>query len=198
MIVTTLERIQSHSLCLEWWDKLLKGLGKTIPDNDPLPFARIVEIIGLSGALWCCRAEPQYDKAWRLFAVFCARQEQHLMTDQRSISALDVAEAYANGLATDYELGAAWVKALAATRDMAWDVEWITKRCATQDEAVHYAARNAAWFATCAVAKSAAQSVEWFVTDELEHPVQKKEFLRIVTTEPEQTVQEKKFLRFVD
>ena len=32
------------------------------------------------------------DKELRLFAVFAARQVQHLMTDSRSIAALDVAE----------------------------------------------------------------------------------------------------------
>ena len=40
------------------------------------------------------------DKTLRLFAVGCARKVQHLMKDQRSIDALDVAERYANGNAT--------------------------------------------------------------------------------------------------
>jgi len=43
----------------------------------------------------------------RLFAVECARSVQHLMTDQRSIDALDVAERFADGLATQVELAAA-------------------------------------------------------------------------------------------
>ena len=63
------------------------------------------------------------DKELRLFAVSSARQVQHLMTDQRSIDALDVAERYANGEATDEELAAAWDTArdaaLAAARDAA-------------------------------------------------------------------------------
>jgi len=55
------------------------------------------------------------DKELRLFAVWCARQVQHLMTDERSINALDVAERHANGCETDEELtaagGAAWAAA---------------------------------------------------------------------------------------
>jgi hypothetical protein len=39
------------------------------------------------------------------------------MTDERSIKALDVSERYANGLATDEELAAAW----AAASDAAWE-----------------------------------------------------------------------------
>lgn len=61
------------------------------------------------------------DKTLRLFAVRCARQVQHLMKDQRSINALDVAEKYANGLATYEELAAAGV---------AWDAERYAERVA--------------------------------------------------------------------
>ena len=48
------------------------------------------------------------DKDLRLFAVWSARQVQHLMKDQRSIDALDVAERFAHGNATREELAAAW------------------------------------------------------------------------------------------
>ena len=39
-----------------------------------------------------------------LFAVRCARRVQHLMTDPRSIAALDIAERHAKGEATRFEL----------------------------------------------------------------------------------------------
>ena len=113
-ITTTLNRIRAHSPCQAGWSKLLAGLGKTSGDDEPLPFARIVEINNLEDALWCCRVEPQHAKKWRLFAVWCARQVQHLMTDPRSIAALDVAERNANGLASDEELAAAGTAAWAA------------------------------------------------------------------------------------
>ncbi len=59
------------------------------------------------------------DRELRLFAVWCARQVQHLLTDPRSINAIDVAERYANGEATDEELAAAWDAAIAAARSAA-------------------------------------------------------------------------------
>ena len=61
------------------------------------------------------------DRELRLIAVKCARQVQHLMKDERSINALDVAERFANGEATQEELNAAgdaaraaWAAAMAA------------------------------------------------------------------------------------
>ena len=44
------------------------------------------------------------DSTLRRYAVWCARQVQHLMTDPRSIAALDVAERRADGRATCDEL----------------------------------------------------------------------------------------------
>ena len=114
MITTTLNRIRAHGPCADGWQNLLAGLGKTAADDEPLPFARILEINGIVDALWCCRAEPQYAPEWRLFAVWCARQVQHLMTDPRSIAALNVAERHAQGQATDQELAAAAAAAWAA------------------------------------------------------------------------------------
>jgi len=54
------------------------------------------------------------DRELRKFAVWCARQVQHLMTDPRSVAALDVAERHAEGLATDEELAAARAAGVAA------------------------------------------------------------------------------------
>ena len=118
---TTLNHIRAHGPCEGGWQKLLKGLGKTQADDDLLPYARIVEINGLDDALWCCEVEPKYDATWRLFAVWCARQVQHLMQDPRSLAALDVAERFARGEATKQELAAARDAAGAAAGDAAGD-----------------------------------------------------------------------------
>ena len=162
MITTTLNRIREHSPCAEGWEKLLKHLGKTKADDEPLPFSVILESNGLDDALWCCRAEPQYAREWRLYAVWCARQVQHLMTDQRSLDALDIAECYANGHATDAELETAWAAAWAAAWD-AGDAAWAAARAA---------AEAAAW--------DAAVYAGWAAGDAA-RDAQTIEFLRVIT-----------------
>ena len=137
-ITTTLNRIRAYHLCREGWEKLLAGLGKSKADDEPLPFARIVEINGLDDALWCCRAEPDRAKEWRLFAVWCARQVQHLMTDPRSITALDVAERYAHGRATDEELSTAGDAARDAAWAAAWAADWAAGAADWAAGAVYY------------------------------------------------------------
>lgn len=115
-ITTTLNRIRAHGPCADGWEKLLAHLGKTKADDDPLPYAVIARANGIDDALWACRADPDQWKTWRLFAVWCGRQIEHLMPDERSREALTVAERHANGLATDDELAAA----RASARDAAW------------------------------------------------------------------------------
>lgn len=114
MICTTLNKIRDHDPCCEGWEKLLKHLGKTKADDAPLPLVTILDSNGLDDCLWCLRSVPEHDREWRLFAVWCARQAQHLMTDPRSREALDVAEAFANGKATTEDLKAAYDAADAA------------------------------------------------------------------------------------
>ena len=124
MLTTTLNKIRKHAPCADGWVKLLKHLGKTEADDEPLPFRVILDSNGLDDTLWCCRTTPEYNKEWRLFAVWCARQVQHLMMDNRSLTALDVAERYANGQATEAELSAARAAAWDAARAAAWDAAW--------------------------------------------------------------------------
>ena len=138
---TTLNAIREHGPCEDGWRKLLRHLGKTQADDEPLSIATILDSNGLDDALWCLRAVTGHDRELRLYAVWCARQVQHLMTDPRSIAALDVAERHADGLATDDELAAAWAAAWAA-RAAAWD-------------AARAAARAAAWAAGVAARAAA-------------------------------------------
>ena len=167
-ITTTLNRIRAHKPCEDGWRKLLAGLGKTEADDEPLHYARIVEINGINDAIWACRVEPQYAKEWRLFAVWCASQVKHLMTDGRSLEALNVAERYANGQATDEELraaraaardaalDAAWYAALDAARDAAWLAAWDAAL-----DAAWLAAREDAWAAARDAASDAASDAAW-------------------------------------
>ena len=81
-------------------------------------------------------AVPAEDRVWivtgflddrtnRLFAVWCARNALSLIDnpDPRSIAACDIAERYANGVATNYELAAARYAAWYAAGDAAWDAQ---------------------------------------------------------------------------
>ena len=99
------------------------------------------------------------DKQYRLIAVKCARRVQHRMKDQRSIDALDVAERYANGQATDDELKAAWAAAWAAWEAAAWEAAaWAAAAWAAW-EAAAWAAREAAEWAAWEAAEWAAVGV---------------------------------------
>ena len=168
MICTTLNRIREHDPCVEGWKKLLRHLGKTEADDEPLPFSVIVESNGMENALWACRTVPEHDREWRLFAVWCARQVQHLITDQRSHDAINVAERFALGAATKNELDAAFEAAWSAARGAAFDAArgatWSAAWSAAQD-----AAQDAAWFAAFDAARGAARSA------------QTAQFLRVVT-----------------
>ena len=149
---TTLNKIREKSPCTNGWKKLLAHLGKTQADDEPLSLITILDSNGLADALWCLRAVEGYDREIRLYTVWCARQVQHLMTDKRSLDALDVAERYANGLTTEYELDIA----RDAARDVAWDAQWDM-----QWEAACAAQWAAAKDAACAAARHAAGAARW-------------------------------------
>ena len=163
---TTLNKIRAHSPCTDGWEKLLKNLGKTKADDEPLALTTILESNGIDDALWCLRAVDGHEREMRLFAVDCARSVQHLMTDKRSRDALDVAERFANGLATQTELAAAdaawaaaWTAADAAADAAwaaAWDVGWAAARVAAWAAAA--AAGDAAWDVGWAAAWAAADA----------------------------------------
>ena len=112
---TTLNKIQEHLTSTSGLKKLLRSLGKTKVDDELVSIETILNSNGLDDALCCLRAVEGRDREIRHYMVWCARQVQHLMTDPRSINALDVAEKFADGLATQEELDAARVVARAAT-----------------------------------------------------------------------------------
>ena len=107
MNFTTLNKIKACSPCTNGWETLLKSLGKTKADDEPVSLIHILNSNGLDDALWALQCSDASHRDMRLYAVWCARQVQHLMKDGRSLAALDVAERHANGQATDDELNAA-------------------------------------------------------------------------------------------
>jgi len=158
---TTLNRIREYNPCANGWRKLLAGLGKTEADDEPLSLITILDINGLDDAIWALRAVDNQAQV-RRYAVWCARQVQHRMTDPRSLAALDIAERHADGAATDKKLAAAWAAARAAAEaawaawaaaraaaEAAW-AAWAAARAAAGDAAAEAAAAEAAWAAWAA------------------------------------------------
>jgi hypothetical protein len=89
---------------------------------------------GMTESQWLASANTQAmiavvrdkgsERIWRLFAVACARVVEDRMRDARSRSALDIAERFADGLATREELQAARAQAEAADYQARRDV-WL-------------------------------------------------------------------------
>lgn len=98
------------------------------------------------------------DRTLRLFAVWCARSTPlsdgrvtgDLLTNPRSLAALEVAERYAHGVATPEELAAARAAAWNAAGNAAGYAAW----------AAAWAATGAAWDATWDAAGDAARKAQ--------------------------------------
>jgi len=117
-ITITLEQIAAKRPCTSGWEKLLASKAG-LPHDVPFPVTDILDSNGMDECLWSLRCLPAYDNLWRRYAVWCARQVQHLMTDPLSLAALDVADRHWQGHATDDELEAAREAAWAA-----WEAAW--------------------------------------------------------------------------
>ena len=114
----TLKQLRENKACIDGYNRLvchLKGaeyVGKSsyirFKHDSDISLLTILENNGLDDALWCLRCNSELDRDARLFAVWCARQVEHLTNDVRVKNCNDVAERFANGSATKDELEAAW------------------------------------------------------------------------------------------
>lgn len=153
---TTLNKIREYSPCSQGWAILLKNIGKKQADDEPLPITTILDSNGVDDALWCLRAVAGHQREMRLYAVACARSVQHMTADMRSINAIDTAERYACGLATDDELAATRI----ATRIAAEDS--VASDSAARAAALASSARDAACASAMAAAwSSSARDTAW-------------------------------------
>jgi len=112
------------------------------------------------------------DMTLRRFSLYAARQVQHLMTDPRSIAALETVERYIQGEATQKDLAAvgdaAWAAALAAAGYANWAAAWAAALAASGDVAWAAAeaasgdvALDAAWSAAWSAAWAASGAAAW-------------------------------------
>ena len=132
MLYITLKDIKAHSPCDYGWGRLLKTLGKTKADDEPLSFKTILESNKLYDTLWCLKALRDNDRDVRLFAVWCARQVEHLDLTGASHDTNNISERFALGNATPEELEAAREAAWEAAREAAWAAqkqEFIKRFC---------------------------------------------------------------------
>lgn len=175
----TLAALREAGACYGGYNKLVRSIqGKAFSMEDAdreayirlrhdaeIPLLDILKSNGLDDALWVLHCVLDADRDLRLFAVWCARQVEHLMEEQRSKDALNVAERFANGEATDEERDAArdaaWDDARgairAAARYAAWPA-WAAARAAR--DAAWGAARGAAWAARDAARCAAGDAAE--------------------------------------
>jgi len=138
-----------------------KRLATLIPVEGSSP-RQVAELeIPIDDRIWAlCNAVGASDKTLRLFAVWCAREALKLgkEPDPRSVNACDVAEAFANGDATQADLDAARAAARAAAWDAARAAAWDAARAATRATAwaaAWDATRATAWDAALAAARAA-------------------------------------------
>lgn len=170
----TLACLRKAGACTSGYNMVVRALqGRALSDDDmeretyirfahkdPISIRAILDSNGIDDALWAlrCIENADKDRDVRLFAVWCARQVEPLMDDQRSRDALDVAERHANGDASDDDLAAAWDAARGAARDAArgaargaaCGAAWGAAR-----DAAWGAERGAAWAAECGAARDA-------------------------------------------
>jgi hypothetical protein len=163
--ITTLNEIRAHDPCREGWGKLLKHLGKTKADDEPLPLLTILESNGLDDALWCLRA-ASLERLSRHFQAWCAEHVAHHFEAERpdDTRVRDQIAMLRRDDATEAERDAASDAAWAAASDAAWaaasDAAWAAASDAASD-AAWAAASDAAWAAASDAARAAARAAAW-------------------------------------
>jgi len=147
-LYTTFRILREVGACKPRYRYLARKLGgvKKYGEDKPIPILKILEINGFDDALWAlCIAMPvdKADKLLRLFNCWCVRNTPlpdggtvwDLLEDERSRKAVEVAERYAHGKASEEDLAAAGVAA--------WEASWQSDSCA-----VGSLAEEAAWTTT--------------------------------------------------
>ena len=157
---TTLKQIRTQLPDNKSFNKLLHHLDKQLPDDTLVDIIEVLNSTGLDDTLWCLNAVNGYESEIRLYAVWCARQVQHLMTDKRSLDALDVAERYANGIASSSDMLEARDSASAVVSEA---TDPTARRAAS-------AAESAVWWVVGEAAWSAAKNARSAISLDTDYP----------------------------
>ena len=146
---TTLNRIRATSPCEDGWQKLLKHLGKSKADDEPLELLTVLDSNGLEDALWVLFNAMPDDRLARHFQAWCAEQvlhhfESYRPNDSRVRDQIAV-------LRNDDATSEARVAARVAARDAAGDA----RSAEVAARSAEVAARAAVWAAAGVAARAA-------------------------------------------
>ena len=120
-VMITLQEIRDHSPCRSGWAKVLDANGGVNADmSKQFELSSIIDSNSVADCIWSLRCKPEYSSLWRKLAVVFADEVKHLMTDERSIKALDVAWLHSECRVSDKELAAVAADAYAAYADAAY------------------------------------------------------------------------------
>ncbi len=136
---TTLKRIREGSpgsgrACEEGYAKLLKTLGKTKADDEPVTLLQVLDSNGFDDALWVLSYAMPDDRLARHFQAWCAEQVLHLFEAEfpNDTRVRDQIAMLRNDDATEAERAAARDAARDAARAAARDAAWAAARAAQE------------------------------------------------------------------
>ena len=153
---TTLNKLVEYNLCKDKYEHLLKCLGKTQADDDPLSIRTILEYNGVYDAIWALLIDDKSEREIRLFAcdlaesVFLHIFRETYPNSNKLRNAIDVARKYANSEVEITQLTEAYLDVYIIIKNMypfeaetyaANAVMWV----ASQEPGFFWLAWDAAW-----------------------------------------------------
>lgn len=156
---TTLAAIRKADPCHDGWTKLLKHLGKSKADDEPLDLLTVLNSNGIDDALWVLSYAMPDDRLARHFQAWCAEQVLHVFEAEHpdDTRVRDQIAMLRNDSASDSERAASRAAALAAafaaSRAAVLAAALAASRAASRAAARHAAldaSRDAAWHAALA------------------------------------------------
>jgi len=158
---TTLNEIKAHYPCTSGWEILLKSLGKTKADDDPVSLEYILKSNGIKDAVWCLRCFDY--KVYCLFLADIAESvlpiyEEEYPGNNAPRVAIESIRLFESGEITSSELMDAAYAADAAAYDAAYAAAYAADAAYAAYAAAAYAADAAAYAAAYAAADADADA----------------------------------------
>ena len=119
-MMITLQEIRDNNPCKTGWGKVLSANGGVGADmNKSFELSTILESNDFDDCMWALRCKPEHKNFFIKLAVVFADEVSHLMSDERTKTALDIAWQYSEGLVDQNAADAAYAYADAAYADAA-------------------------------------------------------------------------------